>query len=106
MLGKQKGNLAKVGGPAGVIAAELLELGLKIKHDVDERRLRDAVEEAKQTLRGELDNRASSIVSQAVRDVEDTVSGALLEPAPAPEPLPVIELEDVHLVCWLAVTPG
>ena len=26
-----------------------------------------------------------------------------LQPAPAPEPLPVIELEDVHLICWLAV---
>ena len=26
-----------------------------------------------------------------------------LEPAPPPAPLPVIELEDVHLVCWMAI---
>lgn len=28
-----------------------------------------------------------------------------LEPAPAPEPLPEIDDTDVHLVCWLAITP-
>jgi hypothetical protein len=28
-----------------------------------------------------------------------------LEPAPAPEPLPVISLEDIHLICWQAIVP-
>lgn len=28
-----------------------------------------------------------------------------LEPAPPPEPLPEIDADDVHLVCWLAITP-
>ena len=28
-----------------------------------------------------------------------------LEPAPPPEPLPEIEADDVHLVCWLAIVP-
>jgi len=26
-----------------------------------------------------------------------------LEPAPQPDPLPLIELDDVHLVCWMAI---
>lgn len=45
---------------------------------------------------------AESPVEQA-RVVIDKVRELGLEPAPAPEPLPVIELEDIHLVCWLAV---
>lgn len=28
-----------------------------------------------------------------------------LEPSPPPEPLPEIEADDVHLVCWLAIVP-
>ena len=28
-----------------------------------------------------------------------------LEPSPPPEPLPEIDHEDVHLVCWLAIVP-
>jgi hypothetical protein len=28
-----------------------------------------------------------------------------LEPSPPPEPLPEIESDDVHLVCWLATEP-
>lgn len=27
-----------------------------------------------------------------------------LQPAPARQPLPAIHLDDVHLVCWLAVS--
>jgi len=27
-----------------------------------------------------------------------------LQPAPPPQPLPAIHLDDVHLVCWLAVS--
>jgi hypothetical protein len=29
-----------------------------------------------------------------------------LEPAIAPEPLPIITDDDIHLVCWLAITPS
>ena len=29
-----------------------------------------------------------------------------LQPAESPDPLPVIELEDVHLVCWQAIVPA
>ena len=28
-----------------------------------------------------------------------------LRPAPAPEPLPVISVEDIHLVTWMALVP-
>jgi hypothetical protein len=28
-----------------------------------------------------------------------------LQPVPAPKPLPVIEPDDIHLVCWLAIVP-
>jgi hypothetical protein len=28
-----------------------------------------------------------------------------LEPSPPPEPLPEIDHDDVHLVCWLAIVP-
>jgi hypothetical protein len=28
-----------------------------------------------------------------------------LRPAPVPEPLPVIEPADIHLVCWMALQP-
>jgi len=45
------------------------------------------------------------VVEQA-RGVVRVVTELGLEPAPAPEPLPVIELEDVHLVCWLAIVDG
>lgn len=39
------------------------------------------------------------------REVVRVVTELGLEPSPAPEPLPVIGLDDVHLVCWLAVVP-
>lgn len=29
-----------------------------------------------------------------------------LEPSPPPEPLPVIAVEDIHLVCWQAIVPA
>lgn len=57
--------------------------------------------------------RIENLIRAAVRSSESPVEQARavvarvrelgLEPAPAPEPLPVIELEDVHLICWLAV---
>jgi hypothetical protein len=45
---------------------------------------------------------SGSPLAQA-RAVVETVQELGLEPAPAPDPLPVIDLEDIHLVCWLAV---
>jgi superfamily II DNA or RNA helicase len=42
---------------------------------------------------------------EQVRAVALVVAELGLEPSPPPEPLPPITEEDVHLVCWLAITP-
>lgn len=44
--------------------------------------------------------------AERAKAVVDVVAELGLEPSPAPEPLLVIELEDVHLVCWLAIVSG
>ena len=54
-------------------------------------------------------------VREAMRSSEDpaeqataiaaTVEELGLEPSPAPEPLPAVASDDVHLVCWLAIDP-
>jgi hypothetical protein len=54
-------------------------------------------------------------IRDAMRSSEDPVEQATaiavrvdelgLEPSPPPEPLPVIDEDDVHLVCWLAIDP-
>lgn len=36
----------------------------------------------------------------------DEVTRLGLQPSEQPEPLPVITIEDVHLVCWQAITPA
>jgi hypothetical protein len=74
------------------------------QHELD--RLCDAIE-------APYGKRIENLIRAAVRSAENPVEQARavvakvrelgLEPAPAPEPLPVIELEDVHLVCWLAI---
>ena len=43
--------------------------------------------------------RQSAAVAELAKDLG-------LEPAPPPDPLPVIEIEDVHLVCWIAIVPS
>lgn len=52
--------------------------------------------------------RAMTIESSGER--ADVILGLVdelgLEPPPPPEPLPEINPEDVHLVCWLALMPG
>jgi hypothetical protein len=47
--------------------------------------------------------RSSASPLEQAREVVATVEELGLEPAPVPDPLPVIDLEDIHLVCWLAV---
>jgi hypothetical protein len=47
--------------------------------------------------------RSSESPLEQAREVIACVRELGLEPAPAPTPLPVIDLEDVHLVCWLAI---
>ena len=54
-------------------------------------------------------------IRDAMRSSEDPVERATaiamrvdelgLEPSPPPEPLPVVDEHDVHLVCWLAIDP-
>jgi hypothetical protein len=43
---------------------------------------------------------------EQVGQVAHLVTELGLEPAPPPKPLPEIENEDVHLVCWLAIKPS
>ncbi len=47
---------------------------------------------------GQNDFERASAVLTLVRDLG-------LRPAPVPEPLPVIEVDDIHLVCWMALVP-
>lgn len=51
-------------------------------------------------LRGDADP------SEQVAAVVARVHALGLQVAPAPQPLPVINPEDIQLVCWLAITPG
>ena len=48
---------------------------------------------------------ASDDPSEQVRQIAQVVQEQGLHPSPAPEPLPEITEDDVHLVCWLAITP-
>lgn len=49
---------------------------------------------------------AEGTESERSRRLIEVVRELGLEPAPAPEPLPVIALEDVNLVCWMAIVPA
>lgn len=61
-------------------------------------------------------NRIQKLVRDAMRGAPDPRESAEavarvvreqgLQPAPAPEPLPVISVEDIHLVCWQAIAPS
>jgi len=60
--------------------------------------------------------RIQKMIREAMRSSDDPARQSVavaelakelgLEPAPPPDPLPVIEIDDVHLVCWLAITPS
>ncbi len=70
-------------------------------------RISDAIEapygaRIQRMFRGAIASSENSI--EQARAIVEMVKELGLEPAPAPEPLPVIELEDVHLVCWIAVS--
>lgn len=64
--------------------------------DLDETTHRSAFE-AWTIANDQLVERASQIL--------ELVNQLGLEPPPPPEPLPEINPEDVHLVCWLALVP-
>jgi hypothetical protein len=49
---------------------------------------------------------ASDDAVEQVNDIARLVAELGLEPAPPPVPLPEIEEDDVHLVCWLAIVPA
>jgi hypothetical protein len=43
---------------------------------------------------------------EQARAIAATVAELGLQPAPAPEPLPSITSDDIHLICWLAFVPA
>jgi hypothetical protein len=48
---------------------------------------------------------ASDEPTEQVQRIVQVVRELGLRPSPAPEPLPEITDDDVHLVCWIAITP-
>jgi hypothetical protein len=46
---------------------------------------------------------ASDEPTDQVTNVVQTVRELGLAPSPAPEPLPLITQDEIHLVCWLAI---
>jgi hypothetical protein len=50
--------------------------------------------------------RSSEVASEQAGAIAAKVEELGLEPSPAPEPLPPITADDVHLVCWLAIVPS
>jgi hypothetical protein len=65
--------------------------------------------EAPHPQRVQRDLRAAMRTSTSPREqavaVAERVRQLGLHPAPAPDPLPVITADDIHLVCWLAISP-
>ncbi len=49
--------------------------------------------------------RTSDKASEQAQAIAAAVEQLGLEPSPAPDPLPPITEEDVHLVCWVAIVP-
>ncbi|MGH8923855.1 MAG: hypothetical protein ACRDWA_04320 [Acidimicrobiia bacterium] len=50
--------------------------------------------------------RSSDTPRQAAEAVVKAAIDQGLEPMPPPEPLPVISLDDIHLVFWMAIVTG
>jgi hypothetical protein len=55
-------------------------------------------------VRGAMASR--DVPADQVRALADVVAELGLEPSPPPKLLPEIDHDDVHLVCWLAISPG
>ncbi len=49
--------------------------------------------------------RSSENEGETAEAVLEVVHELGLKPAPPPKPLPVIDENDIYLVCWMAVTP-
>lgn len=74
------------------------------------------IDELVDSLEAPYGNRIQKLIRDAMRSVDDPRQSAAavarvaeeqgLQPAEAPEPLPVITVDDIHLVCWQAVAPG
>lgn len=50
--------------------------------------------------------RASADSAERAAAVADRAYQLGLQPAPTPDPLPVITPDDIHLICWLAIVPA
>jgi superfamily II DNA or RNA helicase len=68
-------------------------------------RLEDAYPERIQRQIREAMRSSDDPIEQATA-VAEKVEELGLEPSPAPEPLPAITQDDVHLVCWIAIDPS
>lgn len=76
---------------------------------------KDKLDHALDALEQPLGHRIQARIREAMRSTEEPTGQAKailgvvreqgLEPSPEPQPLPVIEIDDVHLVCWMALTP-
>lgn len=49
---------------------------------------------------------ASDTPNKQVQQIAQVARELGLQPSPPPEPLPEIDRDDVHLICWLAITPA
>lgn len=68
--------------------------------------LRDLAVRASKVNRAEVGLTESNCLSDPLNAVEEVARIAAeqgLEPSEPPKPLPVIELSDIHLVCWQAI---
>lgn len=50
--------------------------------------------------------RSSDVAADVAIALEDVTQRLGLRPAQPPEPLPLIDLDDIHVVCWQAITPA
>ena len=50
--------------------------------------------------------RSSDVAADVAIALEDVTQRLGLRPPQPPEPLPLIDLDDIHVVCWQAITPA
>ena len=78
-------------------------------------RPKDEIERTLDALEAPYPVRIQNMVRDAMKSSENEVEQAEgilevvrelgLKPSPPPKPLPVIDENDIHLVCWMAITP-